>query len=213
MRTFMKWAVVLLVPAVLGVTARSAEPDVPEGTTIKLLLLRQKSVQKELELAADVAQKIATFTSAQAEAAGKALELGEAARKEAFEKLAKQNDKFLTDTLSAKQGKRLDQIVMQFAALTYLTKPETAKELKLSDDQVKKFKDLQTEARKALVDLIQAKDPPAGKSAKLAKLREEARTKILAVLTDEQKAKVREIAGPPFDGEIVFEEPEASKDK
>jgi hypothetical protein len=30
---------------------------------------------------------------------------------------------------------------------------------------------------------------------------------------DEQKAKVREITGPPFEGEIVFEEPEASKDK
>jgi hypothetical protein len=86
-----------------------------------------------------------------------------------------------------------------------------AKELKLSDEQVKKFKDLQSEARKALADLIQAKDR-TGKSEKLAKLREETRTKILAVLTDEQKAKVREIAGPPFEGEIVFEEPE-EKDK
>jgi hypothetical protein len=211
MRTFMKWALVLLVPAVLGATARPAEPNVPEGTTVKLLLLRQKSVQKELELGADVVKKITDFTAAQSEAAGKALELGEAARKEEFEKLAKQNDKFLADTLTEKQSKRLDQITMQFTALTQLLKPEMVKELKVSDDQVKKFKDLQTEARKALVDLIQAKDP-AGKSEKLAKLREETRTKILAVLTDEQKAKVREIAGPPFEGEIVFEEPD-SKDK
>jgi Spy/CpxP family protein refolding chaperone len=205
MRTFMKWAVVLIVPAVLAATARPAEPNVPEGTTVKLLLLRQKSVQKELELGADAVQKIMDFTNAQAEAAGKALELGEAARKQEFEKLAKQNDKFLTDTLTAKQGKRLDQITMQFTALTQLTKPEMARELKLSDEQVQKFKDLHTEARKALVELFEAKDR-AGKSEKLAKLREETRTKILAVLTDEQKAKVREIAGPPFEGEIVFEE-------
>ena len=211
MRTFMKWAVVLSVPAVFGATARPTEPAVPEGTTIKLLLLRQKSVQKELDLTPEAAKKIMDFTNAQAEAYGKALDLAEAARKEAFEKLLQQNDKFLADNLNAKQSKRLDQITMQFTALTQLTKPEMAKELKLSDEQVKKFKDLQTEARKALVDIIEAKER-AGKSEKLAKLREETRKTILAVLTDEQQKKVREIAGPPFEGEIVFEEPE-SKDK
>jgi hypothetical protein len=207
MRTFMKWAVVLLVPAVFGATARPAEPGVPEGTTVKLLLLRQKSVQKELGLGADVIGKITTFTNAQGEAARKALELGEAQRKEAFEKLAKQNDKFLTDTLNEKQSKRLDQITMQFTALTQLTKPEMAKELKLSDEQVKKFQDMETEARKALVQILEAKER-AGKGEKVTKLRDETRTKIMAVLTDEQKAKVREMVGPPFEGEIEIEAPE-----
>jgi hypothetical protein len=207
MRTFMKWVVVLLVPAVFGATARPAEPAVPEGTTVKLLLLRQKSVQKELEISADVVKKILAFTDGQSAAVKKVLELGDAERKEAFEKLAKENDKFLTDTLTEKQGKRLNQIMMQFTALTQLTKPEMVKDLKLSDEQVKKLKDLQMEARKALVDLLQSKDA-AGKSEKLAKTREETRMKILAILTDEQKAKVREMAGPPFEGEIVFEEPE-----
>ena len=212
MRTFMRWAVALLVVAVCGATARPAEPDVPEGTVVKLLLLRQKSVQKELDLGADVVKKITDFTDAQSAAAGKALGMPEAARKAAFEKLAQANDKFLTDTLNAKQSKRLDQIEMQFTALTHLTKPEMAKELKLTDDQVRKFKDMQTEARKALADLIDAKDR-TGKTEKFAKLREEARTRILAILTDEQKTKMREISGPPFEGEIVFEEREASKDK
>ena len=207
MRTFMKWAVVLLVPAVFGATARPAEPDVPEGTTVKLLLLRQKSVQKELELTPETTKKIMDFTDAQSEAARKALELGEAQRREAFEKLAKQNDKFLTDTLSEKQSKRLTQITMQFTALTQLTKPEMIKELKLSDDQVKKFKDLQTEARKALVEILEAKER-AGKGEKVTKLRDETRKKVLAVLTDEQKEKVREMVGPPFEGENVIEEPE-----
>jgi hypothetical protein len=207
MRHVTKWVVVLVVPAVWAATAWPAEPPVPEGTTVKLLLLRQKSVQKELELGADVIRKIMEFTATQSEAARKTVDLGEAARKEAFEKLARQNDQFLTDTLTAKQSKRLDQITMQFTALHQLTKPEMVKELKLSNEQVKKLMDLQTEARKALVELLQA-PPGAGKSEKLAKLREETRTKILALLTDEQKAKVREMAGPPFEGEIVFEEPE-----
>jgi Spy/CpxP family protein refolding chaperone len=204
MRTFMNWAMVLIVPAAFVATARSAEPVVPTGATVKLLLLRQKSVQKELELTPEVTQKILAFTTMQSEAVQKAAGQGDAALKEAFVQLAKQNEQFLADTLTPKQSKRLDQIVMQFTALTQLTKPETAKALNLSDEQVQKLKDLQTEAHKALVDLLEAKE---GRTEKLAKLREETRTKILALLTDEQKAKVREMAGPPFEGEIVFEEP------
>ena len=207
MRHFTQWVVVLVVPAAWAVTAWPAETPVPEGTTVKLLLLRQKSVQKELGLSADVIQKILDFTAAQSEAARKTVDLGETARKEEFEKLARQNDKFLTDTLTAMQSKRLDQITMQFTALHQLMKPEVAKELNLSDEQVKKLNDMQTEARKALVEVLQS-PPGAGKNERFARLREETRTRILAVLTDEQKAKVREMAGPPFDGEIVFEEPD-----
>ena len=206
MRTVMKWVLVLVIPAVFGSTARPAEPDVPEGTVVKLLLLRQKSVQKELDLGADVVKKITAFTNAQSEAARKASGMSEAARKEAFEKLAQANDKFLTDTLNAKQSKRLDQITMQFTALTQLTKPEIVRELKLTDEQVKKFKEMQTGARKALAEVLRSKD--AGKSQKLAKLHQETRTKALAVLTDDQKTKVREMVGPPFEGEIVIEEPD-----
>jgi hypothetical protein len=209
----MKWAVVLVVPAVFGATARPAEEgSVPEGTTVKLLLLRQKSVQKELELAPETTEKIMAFTTAQSEAAGKALKQGEAERKEVFEKLRKQNVQFLADTLTPKQSKRLDQITMQFTALQQLTKPEIAKALDLSDEQVQKLKDLQKVARKALLALLSAKDRE-GRNEKFAKLREETRTKILALLTDEQKAKAREMAGPPFEGEIVFEEPESPKDE
>jgi Spy/CpxP family protein refolding chaperone len=206
MRTCLNWALALLVPAVFGAAARPAEPAVPEGATVKLLLLRQKSVQKELELTPETVKKVMDFTTAESEAARKALELGEAERKAAFEKLRKENEKFLADNLNAKQSKRLDQITMQFTALTHLTTPEMAKELKLTDDQVKKFKDMQTEARKALVEILEAKER-AGKGEKVMKLRDETRAKILAVLTDEQKAKVRDMVGPPFMGEIVIEEP------
>jgi hypothetical protein len=68
-----------------------------------------------------------------------------------------------------------------------------------------KFKDLQKEARKELLAIFESKER-AGKSEKLKKLRMDTRAKILAVLTDEQKTKVRELAGEPFEGEIVFEE-------
>jgi len=208
MRAFVPWAMVGLVLAVFGPVSRSEEqPEqgIPEGATVKLLLLRQKSVQKELDVSPKTAEKVLAFTNGQSEAAKKALALEKSERKEAFAKLAKQNEKFLADNLTAKQSKRLNQIEMQFAALTHLTKPEMAKELKLSDEQVTKFKDLQKEARKGLLAVLIAKERE-GKSEKLKKLRTDTRTKILAVLTDDQKTRVRELAGEPFEGEIVFEE-------
>jgi len=205
MRTIMKWAMVLVIPAVVAVTARAQELTPPEGHTIKLLLLRQKSVQKELEITPEEATKIKEFTHAQSEAARKARDLGPEERREAFTRLAKQNKEFLDKTLTEKQSKRLHQITMQFTALHHLTSPELVKELNLSEAQVQKLKDLQKESRKEVVAILAAKERE-GKKEKFAKHHEETRRKILAILTDEQKAKVREIAGAPFGGEIIHEE-------
>jgi hypothetical protein len=212
MRTCWKWAVVLAVPAIVVGVAWSQEPGLPEGTTVKLLLLRQKSVQKELELSADVVMKIMAFTNEEAEAALKAIELPAGPRKTAFDQLEEKNKKFLADTLNAKQNNRIEQLYLQFTATHHLTKPEAAKLLELTEEQQKKFKDLHDDHRKALADILFGKDIQ-GKAEKYAKLHEQTRTRILAILTDKQQAKARELAGPPFMGEIVFEEIEITKKK
>jgi hypothetical protein len=208
MRTFWKWALALAVPAVWAAAAGAQERHVPEGTTIKLLLLRQKSVQQELGITPEVAEKVKEFTHAEGEAFLKARELGEDERRNAYRQLAEKNHEFLTKTLTEKQNQRLNQISLQVTALHELLKPETSRALNLTDDQLQKLKDLQKEARKELGDIIYAKEAE-GRNEKLADLREKTRTKVLAVLTDEQKEKVREMAGPPFKGEIKFEEPES----
>ena len=205
MRTFWKWAVALAVPAVWVAAAWSQEQYPPEGTTVKLLLLRQKSVQKELGVSADVAKKITEFTEHQSEAFGKAVGLAEGERKKAIAHLAEENKKFLADTLNARQGTRLDQLYLQFTAPYQLTRPEVAKALNLTEDQQKKFKDLHTEYRTQLRDILFGKDTE-GRAEKYAKLREKTSTKILSILTERQQAQARERAGPPFRGEIVFEQ-------
>jgi CO dehydrogenase nickel-insertion accessory protein CooC1 len=210
MRTFWKWALVLAVPAVWVAAARPAELPVPEGTTVKLILLRQKSVQKELTLTADDVKKIMEFTNKQYEAARKALELSKEQRQKKFQTLGKENRKFLADNLKPEQLKRLNQITMQFTGLMLLTRPEVAKELSLTQDQVRKFKQLQTEARKKLGELLD-KDSE-GRAEAFAKHREETRKKIMAILTAKQRVKVRQMVGKPFKGEIVFEKAE-SKDE
>ena len=212
MRTFWKWAVVLAVPAICVAAASSQELALPEGTTVKLLLLRQKSVQKELAISADVAKKITEFTEHQSEAFGKAVGLAEGERKKAIAHLAEENKKFLADTLNARQGTRLDQLYLQFTAPYQLTRPEVAKALNLTEDQQKKFKDLHTEYRTQLRDILFGKDTE-GRAEKYAKLRETTSTKILSILTEKQQAQAREAVGAPFMGEIVFEENELLKKK
>jgi hypothetical protein len=210
MRTFWKWALVLAVPAVWVAAARSAELAVPEGTTVKLILLRQKSVQKELNLSADAVKKIMEFTKKEFQEAVKALELSKEQRQKKYEALRKANRKFLTDNLKPVQLKRLDQIALQFTGLMLITRPAVAKELSLTQDQVRKFKQLQREALKELGELLD-KDSE-GRTEAFAKHREETRKKVMDLLTVKQRVKVRLMVGKPFKGEIVFEKAE-SKDK
>jgi hypothetical protein len=212
MRTYWKWAVVLAVPAICVTAALPQEPAPPEGTTIKLLLLRQKSVQKELDISADVAKKIMAFTNEQSEAAGQAIVLPEAQRKKAFEQLAEQNKKFLADTLNAKQSTRIEQLYLQFTAPYQLTRPEVAKALKLTEDQQQKLKDMHADYRKEMSEIFFGKDTQ-GRAEKYAKLRDKTRDKILSILTDKQQAQAKEAVGPPFMGELVFEDNELVKKK
>jgi Spy/CpxP family protein refolding chaperone len=207
MRTFWKWALALAVPASCVAAAEPAEPVVAEGTTVQLLLLRQKSVQEELKVSPEDAKKIAEFTTKESEEYRKALKLSEKDRQAKVEELEKENKKFLADNLSEAQRKRLGQIALQVSGLQQLTRPEVARLLNLTEEQQKKFKEMRVEARKELAELISSKDRE-GRNEKLAKLREAVDKKIEAVLTDEQKAKAKELVGEPFKGKLVFEEGE-----
>jgi Spy/CpxP family protein refolding chaperone len=205
MRTFFALVMVLAVPAGFAAADEKTPPIAPETTTAQLLLLRQKSVQKELNLSDDAVQKLREFTNKESDEYLKALKLAEKERTAKFNELEMANKKFLEDNLSAEQRKRLEQITLQVTGLYQLGRPEVVKALNLTEEQQNKFEDLQKETRKVL-EVILASNDRAGKTEKLAKLREETNKKIRDALTDEQKAKVREIVGEPFKGEIVFEE-------
>lgn len=209
MRTLWQPTLVLSVAAVCVTVAAAQEMPLPEGTTVKLILLRQKSVQAELKLAPATVDKVMKFTHEQYEAAKKVLQLTEDERKERFKAMEKENKKFIADNLKPDQRKRLNQITMQLTGLTQLTRPEIVKELKLTEEQLGKVKQLQKEARKNLAKII---DTKVGRNDKLAKLREQTRENILNLLTEEQRVIARQMVGEPFTGELVFEE-EESKDR
>jgi Spy/CpxP family protein refolding chaperone len=189
---------------------QSADRYVPERTTIELLLLRQKSVQEELKLSPEIVKKVLDFTHKEHEAFKDALKMGEEGRKQKFRELDKDNKQFLADNLTPEQRKRLLQITLQVTGLHELNRPEVARALNLTEEQQQKFKELHQEHRKQLMELMDPKGRE-GRNEKLAKLREDTREKVRAILTDEQKEKVKEVVGEPFRGAILFEEDE-SKD-
>src|SRR6516162_6911853 len=194
MRTFFTLVLALAVPAGFATAEEKTAPIAPETTTSQLLLLRQKSVQKELKLSDDDVKKIMDFTNKESDEYGKALKLAERERTAKFDELEAANKKFLEDNLSADQRKRLEQITLQVTGLHQLGRAEVVKALNLTDEQQAKFEQMQKDARKALEEIITGTDR-AGKTEKLAKLREETNKKIMDTLTDEQKAKVKEIVG------------------
>jgi hypothetical protein len=187
--------------------ARPADVLVPEGTTLQLLLLRQKSVQKELKLNEKTVKKIMEFTNEESEAFKKALKLKEKDREKKVQELRKKNSAFLKKNLTEAQRKRLRQITLQVSGLQQLTRKEVIKKLALNKDQQKKFAEMRKEARKKLVEILAAKKG-SGRTKKLAELREEINNKIADVLTDKQKKIVKEEVGEPFKGELVIEDEE-----
>jgi hypothetical protein len=203
MRAF-RWTLVLVVSAVWVMAARPAEPVTPDTVSVELLLLRQKSVQQELNLSPEVIKKVLDFTSKESEEYENEAKLSKEEGEKRSEELEKTNEKFLQDNLTDAQRKRLHQIALQVTGLQELARPEVAKALNLTEDQQQKIKQLDEEVIKQLKELVKDKE---GRNEKLAKLRAETRKKIEALLTDEQKAKVREMEGEPFKGELVFEEP------
>ncbi len=207
MRTF-QWVLVLAVAGAWLPAAQAADTIVPEGTTVQLLLLRQKSVQQELKLTPEVTKKVMAFTNKQHDAFLESCKLGAAERKQKIEKMEKENQQFLKDTLTPQQDKRLIQITLQMTGLHQLSRPEIAKALELTADQKQKFAAIQEETHKKLAKLLHDTNP-AERKEQFAKLRAETRDKIRAMLSTAQKAKVQELVGKPFEGDIVFEGPES----
>lgn len=208
MRT-LQWFLVLAVPAVWVAASRPAEKVVPEGTTVQLLLLRQKSVQEELKLTPDVTKKIMDFTNKQHDAFVKAIKAGKEEAKQKIKELGNANKQFLKDSLTPEQNQRLVQITLQVTGLHQLSRPEVAKVLKLTKTQKTKIKAIQKEGRKKLAEVVHATNPETRKKL-FAELRAETRKKVRAVLTSAQKAKVKKIVGEPFKGDIVIEGPESA---
>jgi hypothetical protein len=203
MKTFTKLALGLTILAAWAAPVSAANKAVAEEGAVELVLLRQQSVQKELKLSEAEVDKIHKFAAEQWEKAEKASKLGDAEQDKEFDKLGKENEKFVEKTLTKAQQKRLQEITLQIAGLQCVTRHDLASKLKLTADQKKRVQEMQKEARKEAEDLLYATDKSKQRE-KLRELREINRKRVQELLTDEQELAWKNMTGEPFTGDLAF---------
>jgi Spy/CpxP family protein refolding chaperone len=172
------------------------------------MLLMNEKIQKELELSAEQKEKL--------QALGKELQKEQAANREANQKLSREERqakrkenaekhlKKIEAILLPHQLERIKQIQLQsqlmFTPGTVLAGEEVAKELELTEDQKAKIKAINEETQKAMQNAFAPGQPPQPDAfEKMQKSRKETETKLLEVLSADQKAKLEKMKGEKFD--------------
>jgi Spy/CpxP family protein refolding chaperone len=202
----------VLAVAVLALTASAAQAQRGGGRggmdgMSPLMLLYSKSVQEELKLTPEQLKQLEEAQKKQFEAFRGIGQLSEEERIKKFQELNKEGNKTVHEILKPEQTKRLHEIALQHQGPRAITHPDhgekLSKELKLSDDQKKQIHDIYEEVGKEARAAFQGAggDRAAGQK-KAAELMKAAHEKVMGLLSDEQKAKWKELEGEKFKGEI-----------
>lgn len=166
-------------------------------------LLGQKSVQDELKLAEDQTKKVTELAEKRRESFRDFRNLTPEERRKKFEERAKSAEKEVGEILKPEQLQRLKQIALQRRDGLAFSDPEVATALKLTDEQKEKIKTIREESGKSFRDLAQGGNREEARK-KMDEMRKAHDEKLMGLLTDEQKAKWKELTGEPFKGEIRF---------
>lgn len=155
----------------------------------KLTDLREKAQQKRQEA-----------RQAAMEAAGDDREAGMKAMQAANAKITEEMSKELATILTPDQVKRLKEILIQISGVSIVTtNKEIQTDLTITDEQKTKFADLQTKQRAAMTELFQnSQGDRAAIQEGMAKNRKIMEDEINKILTDAQKAKLKDMSGKPF---------------
>lgn len=168
-------------------------------------LLENESVQKELKMEKDQADKVkeavAKVTDKHKDERAKLADLGREERRTETQKLnAIVNAEVMAaigDILKPEQVKRLKQIELQQAGSRAFTRADVATALKLTDEQKEKIKTINEDAGKQLAELRQGGNAQNNRE-KIAAVNKETTEKVQGVLTDDQKKAFKEMTGEPF---------------
>jgi len=175
---------------------------VPDEGALEVMLLRQHSVREELKLSHNEAHKIHSFAKKQYEKAKEISKLPEAERDRRFEELAMENHRFIDQTISKEQRKRLQEIELQVGGLMCMSRSTIAQKLNLSEDQKKKLRQMQEEARREMDQLISS---DKSEKEKLREIHASTQRKMRDLLNDDQEKTWEQMMGAPFKGELKLE--------
>lgn len=122
--------------------------------------------------------------------------------RETFKEEIESANKEVEKILKAEQMSRLKQIARQQGGPGAYLKPENAKDLELKDDQKTKLKEISADWQKDITELFSGGGGGFRLSPevreKMTALTKEATEKAVAVLTDAQKTKWKELTGEPY---------------
>lgn len=166
-------------------------------------LLRRPEVQAELKLTDDQKTKVTEMLQ-------KLRESQQARFQDLRDASPEERQKIMTDMqaeqmkqvnaiLNTDQQKRFKEISLQQQGYSALAQPAVADELKLTDDQKSKLKDILQKQQESMREIFQsAGGDRAAAQEKMQTLRKETDDKIAALLTDDQKNQWKAMLGSPF---------------
>jgi Spy/CpxP family protein refolding chaperone len=202
MKRLVPLALALAVVALAAAAVQAQGPRPGGGGT--LFLLTQKSVQEELKMSEEQVKKVSELEAKQREAFRDFRDLSREERQKKFQEMAKANEKAIGEILKPEQLKRVKQISLQRQGLRALGDPEVAEALKLTAEQKDKVKAVMDETGKEMRALFGAGLDRDEARKKMEEIRKASEEKLMTILTDEQKTKLKELQGEPFKGEIRF---------
>jgi hypothetical protein len=200
-------ALVMLAPAVKGASAQPA-------------FLINRGVQDEIKVTAEQAMKLKsiagdlmkTVGADSAKLRGLPAEERSEKSREVFRRSWDEMHGRLAEVLKPEQIRRLDRIIVQNLGFTsFEVIPLVRERLKFTEGQEAKIREIREEGQRMLgpQSSIQgrAMNDPEGMRRKLDEVTKGAITKVVAVMTDEQKKTWADLTGPPF--QVKFERPPA----
>lgn len=193
-------------------------------TSLLPQVLNNKDLQADLKVTDDQKSKFKDVATKQADIQKQQRELftggGQPDRTKMTEirtemtKVNEEATKVLNDTLTAEQKSRLKQIEVQQLGLRAFTNAEVVKELKITDEQKAKIKEITDAVQKELTDAGIGGRPMGGRGQggnqpnaaaqaenrkKRTEINEKAIEKVTAELTDDQKKTLKTLTGEKFD--------------
>jgi periplasmic protein CpxP/Spy len=160
-------------------------------------LLRFKEVQDALKLTDDQKSRIETINDEMQAERRKARQAGGGV--EGVQQLAAEESTKVSAVLDADQQKRLMGILVQMNGAAAALDPAVAKELNLTNDQMKQLQELHQKNRETMREARQEARGQSGDRAamreKMQTLRSEAHQKMMAVLTTDQQAQLESLKG------------------
>ncbi|MCU0961183.1 MAG: hypothetical protein MUF48_13870 [Pirellulaceae bacterium] len=160
------------------------------------MLAQVEAIQKEIAVTDEQKSKLQEMAQAMRGQGGgqrNPQEMTDEERQQWREEMTKrraEQDKKIAGILDAKQVERLKQIQIQASGAAVAMNEEMAAELKITEEQ-------QTKVREGLRDLWQSAQ--GGGPGAFAEMREKGLAILMEVLTDDQKAVYKKMAGEPFD--------------